>query len=424
MTDMQGLRELADKVVMPNYGKRDITLVRGEGSRVWDADGREYLDFLSGISVNSLGHCHPAVVKAIQEQAATLMHCSNLYLIPQQLRLAERLTSLCFADRCFFANSGAEVNEGAIKLARLYSKKTYGDNRYEIITATNSFHGRTLATLTATGQEKVQKGFEPLVEGFRYAALNNIESFKTAITPKTCAIMIEPVQGEGGVTPAAPEFLAALRKLCDDHNLLLIFDEIQCGMARCGKFFAHQVLGVEPDIMTLAKALGNGFPIGALLTTDKIAGVLEAGTHGSTFGGNPLACAAALAVVDTMVAEKIPDRAGRMGKYFRQKLESAFAGLDTISTIRGLGLMVGIQLTHSGVNAVKECAKRGLLINCTMGDVLRILPPLTATEAEFDRAATIIAEVLREEKTRLSAEEAEHSQPGKTPATATTGTRP
>jgi predicted acetylornithine/succinylornithine family transaminase len=398
--ESQNIRELAQKVLTPNYGVRDVMLVRGEGCRVWDADGREYLDFLAGISVCNLGHCHPNVVSAIREQAGELMHCSNLYLIPPQVELAERLTSLCFADRAFFANSGAEVNEGAIKLARLYSKKKHGENRYEIITVRNSFHGRTMATLTATGQDKIQKGFEPLVQGFKYANLNDIESVREQIGDMTCAIMVEPVQGEGGIVPCTPEFLRELRAECDKHKLLLIYDEIQCGMARCGKMFAHQLLGTDPDIMTLAKALGNGIPIGALLTREEIAAVLEPGTHGSTFGGNPLACAAALAVVETMLERKLPERAARMGEYFADGLRSALTDHDNVKEIRAIGLMVGIELTHPGADVVKHCAERGLLINCTMGHVLRLLPPLVVTEEQCDHAIEVIAHVLREEQNK------------------------
>jgi predicted acetylornithine/succinylornithine family transaminase len=403
--ESQKVRELAQEVLTPNYGVRDVMLVRGEGCRVWDADGREYLDFLAGISVCSLGHCHPSVTSAIREQAGELVHCSNLYLIPQQVELAQKLTSLCFADRAFFANSGAEVNEGAIKLARLYSKRKHGDNRYEIITVRNSFHGRTMATLTATGQDKIQKGFEPLVQGFKYARLNDFDSVREVVSEATCAIMLEPVQGEGGVVPCTPAFLQQLRQLCDERDMLLIFDEIQCGMGRCGKMFAHQVLGVEPDIMTLAKALGNGMPIGALLTREHVAAVLEPGTHGSTFGGNPLACAAALAVLDVMLERNLPARAEKTGSYLRASLQKNLGKLSNVKEVRGLGLMVGVQLKHPGADIVKRCAERGLLINCTMGNVLRILPPLVVTEEQCDQAVRIIADVVRDEQQKYVAQE-------------------
>lgn len=384
------LRETAASVLLPNYGTREVVLNRGEGSRVWDTDGREYLDFLAGISVANLGHCHPAVTAAIQQQAAQLVHCSNLYLIPQQVELARRLCDLCFADRAFFANSGAEVNEAAIKLARLYSKKKFGENRHEIITIRNSFHGRTLATISATGQEKVQKGFEPLVQGFSYGEMNSLESIRAQLTERTCAIMLEPVQGEGGIVAATAEFLQGLRQLCNDNNLHLIYDEIQCGMGRCGAWFAHQLTGVEPDIMTLAKALGNGVPIGAMLTRDDVAAVMEPGTHGSTFGGNPLACAAALAVIDVMESEEIPKRSAEMGVRFRVSLNNNLSDLPQVNVIRQYGLMVGIELNQPGAQVVKECAAEGLLINCTMERVLRLLPPLVVMAEECERAADIL----------------------------------
>ncbi len=381
---------------MPNYGVRNIVLTRGKGTRVWDCDGREYLDFLSGISVNNLGHCPDSVVAAIRLQVGELMHCSNLYLIPQQVELAQRLCNLCFADKAFFANSGAEVNEGAIKLARLYSKVKYGDNRYEIITLRNSFHGRTLATLTATGQDKIQKGFDPLPVGFRYGVFNDLESVKALVTGLTCAIMLEPVQGEGGVTAATPQFLAGLRELCDKHNLLLLFDEIQCGMGRCGKMFAHQVYGVEPDIMTLAKSLANGLPIGALLARAEVADVFVPGTHGSTFGGGPVVCAAALAVLDEMRDSAIPDQAVVMSEYLRAKLHGALRDLPVYVGLRGLGLMVGIELNCAGVEIVKQCQEQGVLINCTMEKVLRLLPPLIVTEEECDKVVELLARILKD----------------------------
>ncbi len=387
-------KETASECVFPNYGIRNIVLTGGKGTRVWDSDGREYLDFLAGISVNNLGHCPDRVIEAIRAQVGELMHCSNLYLVPQQVELAQRLCELCFADKAFFANSGAEVNEGAIKLARLYSKAKFGENRYEIITLRNSFHGRTLATLTATGQDKIQKGFEPLPVGFRYGIFNDLESVRALVTDLTCAVMIEPVQGEGGVTAASPEFINGLRELCDTHNLLLIFDEIQCGMARSGKMFAHQVYGVEPDIMTLAKALGNGLPIGAMLARREVADVMQPGTHGSTFGGGPVACAAALAVLDEMRDSAIPERAAKMGDYLRSGIENALRGLPVFKGLRGLGLMVGIELACEGAEIVKKCQEHGVLINCTMGNVLRLLPPLTVTEEECDQVSDLLALII------------------------------
>lgn len=387
--------DVAKQYLMPNYGERKIALERGLGTRVWDTEGREYLDFLSGISVNNLGHCHPSVVGAIQDQVARLMHCSNLYIIPNQAELAQKLCELCFADQAFFCNSGGEANEGAIKLARLYSKTNFGADRYEIITLKNSFHGRTLGTIAASGQEKVQKGFEPLPVGFVYGEMNNLESVKALVSSKTCAIMLEPIQGEGGVTASTQEFISGLRQLCDEKNLLLIFDEIQCGMGRTGKMFAHQFYGVDPDIMTIAKALGNGFPIGALLARKEVADVLTLGTHGTTFGGNPVACGAGLAVLDVFEKEDIPGRAARMSDYFRAAIARETAGLSNVVEMRGIGLLVGVVLSHPGADIVKGALEKGLIINCTMGNVLRILPPLTVSEEDCDTAARILGELLK-----------------------------
>ena len=397
-------KELASKYLVGNYGERTVVLARGKGTRAWDADGREYLDFLAGISVNNLGHCHPAVVAAIQQQAAELMHCSNLYLIPQQAELAEKLCNLSFAEKCFFANTGGEANEAAIKLARLYSKTKFGPGRHEIITMRNSFHGRTIATITATGQDKVQKGFEPLLEGFHYATFNDLPSVINLMSERTCAVMIEPVQGEGGVTAVDNDFLVGLRKECTARNILLMFDEVQCGMARTGRMFAYQNYDVEPDVMTLAKALGNGMPISALLTRSDIAEVFTPGTHGTTFGGNPLAMAAGLAVVDTMVSENFPAKALEMGNYFRGQITERMDDYPNVEGLRGLGLMVGIVLNHPGAPVIKECLNRGLMLNCTMGNVLRLLPPLVVTREECDKAIDILCEVLAMDEIRNSGE--------------------
>ena len=404
MNNSAHFKELASKYLVGNYGERTVVLARGKGTRVWDADGREYLDFLAGISVNNLGHCHPAVVAAIQKQSAELMHCSNLYLIPQQAELAEKLCNLSFADKCFFANTGGEANEAAIKLARLYSKTKFGPGRHEIITMRNSFHGRTIATITATGQDKVQKGFEPLLEGFHYATFNDLPSVTNLMSERTCAVMIEPVQGEGGVTAVDNDFLVGLRKECSARNILLMFDEVQCGMARTGRMFAYQNYDVEPDVMTLAKALGNGMPISALLTRSDISEVFTPGTHGTTFGGNPLAMAAGLAVVETRVSENFPAKALEMGDYFRGQITKRMSTLPNFAGLRGLGLMVGIVLNHPGAPVIKECLNRGLLLNCTMGNVLRLLPPLVVTREECDKAVDILCEVLVMDEIRDSGE--------------------
>lgn len=411
MKDNAYYKDLAARCLMPNYGERDIALVRGEGARVWDADGREYLDFLAGISVNNLGHCPPAVVEALCAQARQLMHTSNFYIIAPQAELARRLCELSFAERCLFANSGAEVNEGAVKLARLYSKRKYGAGRHEIITMRNSFHGRTIGMISATGQEKVRKDFEPLLEGFRYADLNNLDSVLAQISGATCGIMLEPVQGEGGIIAASAAILRGLREECDQRDLLLIFDEIQCGMGRCGKLFAYQLSGVAPDIMTLAKALGNGMPIGALLAGAKTADIFTPGAHGTTFGGNPLACAAALAVLDEMTSRGIPELSARRGEFLRGRLRELMAGCAIVREIRGIGLMTGVELTCPGADVVKKCAARGLLVNCTVGCVIRILPPLIVTEDECERAAGIIAEVIADEnELQQQKENQDHNQ--------------
>ena len=303
--------EKADKYIMKTYGRYPLVPVRGEGCVVWDADGKRYLDFLAGVAVNNLGHCHPKVVKAIQEQAASLIHCSNYYHIPQQIELAELLCTRSFADRAFFCNSGAEANEAAIKLARKYSRERHGVDRFEIITALSSFHGRTMATVSATGQEKVQKFFDPLLHGFRHVPFNDVAALARAITPNTCAVMLEPIQGEGGVNVPDPGYFREVRRLCDEHKLLLIFDEVQVGMGRTGTLFAYEHFGVTPDIMTLAKALAGGAPIGTMLAREQYAAAFTPGTHGSTFGGNPLVTAAALATVRTLLEDGILKRTVR-----------------------------------------------------------------------------------------------------------------
>ncbi len=395
--DTNILKDYAGKFLMNTYGERAICLVRGEGCRVWDSDGREYLDFLSGISVNNLGHCHPAVVKAISEQAAKLIHCSNLYLIEPQVLLAKKLVEHSFADRCFFANSGAEANEGAIKLARLYSGTRHGTGRHEIISMKQSFHGRTMATISATGQQKVQIGFEPLLEGFHFAEFNNIQSVRDLVSPKTCAIILEPVQGEGGIIPADPDFLYQVRLLCDEKDLVLIFDEVQCGLGRIGTNFAYERFGVIPDVVTLAKALGGGVPIGAILARAPFSDVFTPGKHAHTFGGNPLACAAALAFFTELVDKGIAARSAKMGEYFRAQLLKLVDKYSFVTGVRGFGLMVGLVLNRPGKDIYTRCLEKGLLINCTCDVILRMLPPLTITEADCDKAVAILDRALAEE---------------------------
>jgi acetylornithine/N-succinyldiaminopimelate aminotransferase len=384
----------ADRVIMKTYGRYPIVPVRGEGCRLWDADGKMYLDFLAGVAVNNLGHCHPKVVAAIQEQAARLIHCSNYYHIPSQVELAELLCSRSFADRAFFCNSGAEANEAAIKLARKYSRETFGPERFAIITAAESFHGRTMATVSATGQEKVQRFFDPLLHGFLHVPFNDAAAIAAAVTPQTCAVMLEPIQGEGGVNVPAPDYLRQVREICDRHGLLLILDEVQTGLGRTGRLFAHEHFGIQPDIMTLAKALAGGAPIGAMLARDRFAEAFSPGTHGSTFGGNPLMTAAALAAVNALFDEGLLERAQTMGAYLVRRLEELQARHRVVEAVRGIGLMVGMKLTIPGGDIVKQGHARGLLLNVTHDTVLRFVPPLVVSEAEIDAMTAILDDLL------------------------------
>ncbi|WP_027365172.1 acetylornithine transaminase [Desulfotruncus alcoholivorax] len=388
--------QLSDKYVMHTYGRIGMAPVRGQGARLWDADGKEYLDFVGGLAVDSLGHCHPAVVNAIREQAGQLMHVSNLFYIEPQAKLAELLVQNSCFDRAFFCNSGAEANEGAIKLARKYAWKKHGPGKSEIITAIQSFHGRTLATVTATGQAKYQQGFEPLVPGFKYVPFNDQAALAESIGPQTCAVLLEPVQGEGGVNVAAAEYLTAVRELCDRNGALLIFDEVQCGLGRTGEFFAYENFGVEPDIVTLAKALGGGFPIGAMLAKAEAANGFAPGDHASTFGGNPLACAAGLAAMQAMLEEGVVENCARVGAYFKGKLNDLAGKYDFIKEVRGLGLLLGMEMTIEGGSIVNSCRERGLLINCVNNNVLRFIPPLIIDTSDVDRALDILETVLQE----------------------------
>jgi predicted acetylornithine/succinylornithine family transaminase len=384
--------QLHKKYVMPTYAP-GLVLVKGQGSKVWDSDGKEYLDFLAGIAVLNVGHCHPAVVKALQEQAAKLVHVSNLYYNENQPRLAQALSERSLGGKCFFCNSGAEANEGLIKLARLWGS-TKG--KYEVITMKNSFHGRTLATLTATGQEKVQKGFYPLPEGFKYAEFNNLESCKAAVTDKTAAILVEAVQGEGGIIPADPAFINGLRKLCDEKDLLLFFDEVQAGVGRTGKWFGFQNYDVQPDAFSIAKGLGNGFPIGAVVASPKVSDIFQPGNHATTFGGTPLACAAALAVIETIEKEHLLENAQKMGALFLEKLQAISAKYNWIEGARGCGLMVGLVLKDNAAPLQKILQDKGLLTLATAVRVLRMLPPLNVTAKEIEKAAALIAEACAE----------------------------
>ncbi len=381
---------------MNTYGRLSLALVRGSGARVWDAEGREYLDFVSGLAVNSLGHCHPAVVKAIAAQAEKLIHVSNMYHIEPQARLAALLAENTCADRVFFCNSGAEANEGAIKLARKYGKSKGNLQKVEIITAINSFHGRTLATITATGQPKYQKGFEPLPAGFSYVNINDIEEIRKKAGSNTCAIMLEPIQGEGGVNELNPEYIKAVKDLCEKYDILLIFDEVQCGLGRTGKFMGYEHYGIEPDIFTLAKALGGGFPIGAMLAKEEVAVSFSPGDHASTFGGNPLASAAALAAVEEILNGGLIDNSLKVGDYFKKKLAEIKENSDIIVDIRGKGLMLGMEFSVECRKLLPVCQEKGLLINCVGDKIMRFLPPLIITERDVDKAVGIIQEAIKE----------------------------
>jgi acetylornithine aminotransferase len=388
--------EKSDKYIMRTYGRYPIVPVRGAGCSLWDADGKEYLDFLGGVAVNNLGHCHPKVVAALQKQAAELIHCSNYYQIPQQIELAELLCKHSFADKAFFCNSGAEANEAAIKLARKYSRDTYGPERYEIITAADSFHGRTMATVSATGQEKVQRFFDPLLHGFKHVPFDDLDALEAAVTPTTCAIMLEPIQGEGGVNVPSPGYFQEVRRICDKHDLILIFDEVQVGMGRTGKLFAYEHFDIVPDIMTLAKALAGGAPIGTMLATDRYAAAFVPGTHGSTFGGNPLVCAAAIATVRTILEDGILNRCEEIGEYLEGELQTLQHKYQFVKEVRGIGLMIGMALDIPAGDIVKKGHERGVLLNVTHDTVLRFVPPLIVTKQEVDQMIVILDGIFAE----------------------------
>ncbi len=389
------IQALYQQYVLPTYTQVSVCLVKGKGSRVWDLEGREYLDFFPGWAVSGLGHCHPAVVNAVKEQARKMFHVSNNFLNPKQALLAEAISKASFPARSFFCNSGAEATEAAVKFARKYG---HDSGRYEIITMKQSFHGRTLAAIAATGQDKVKKGFEPLPAGFKYAELNDLESVKSQITDKTIAIFLEPIQGEGGVNVAAPEFMKALRKICDEKDMLLILDEVQTGMGRTGKMFAYQHYGIEPDLMTLAKSFGNGVPIGALVANKKIKKeVFTPGTHASTYGGNPLVCAAALAVFKAVKQEKLLANTVKMGDYLGKKMETLRQKFpNLIVKVKGMGLMRALELSVPGAAIADKARDHGLLINCTQEKVLRIMPAMTVTKTLLDKGMAILEKTLQE----------------------------
>jgi acetylornithine/N-succinyldiaminopimelate aminotransferase len=395
IVETQELIGLGDRYLMAFTKRYPVALVRGDGIRVWDMDGREYLDFTGGIAVTALGHCHPRVVGTIREQAATLLHVSNYFHIPQQVHLARLLCEHSFADRVFFSNSGAEANETAIKLARKWAKEHGASDRGDIISMRGGFHGRTLAAVTATAQEKYHHGYEPLPPGFRYVPYNDLRAVERALDSRTAAVLVEPIQGEGGVNVPDDGYLPGLRKLCDEAGVLLILDEVQTGMGRTGRLWCYEHTGVTPDIMTVAKALANGIPIGATLATEAVASAFTPGTHGSTFGGNPFATAVALTVLATVIEDRLPERAARLGAVLRDRLAAvAQRRPGTVKDIRGRGLLVGMDLVPAVGDVVTRCRERGLLVLTAGDNTLRLAPPLVVDEAALERAVEIIDQAL------------------------------
>ncbi len=394
--EQKRLIEEAEKYLMNTYRRYPVVLRKGSGTRVYSIDGKEYLDFVGGIAVNILGHCPRKVVIAVQKQVQRLIHCSNLYHIEPQIKLARLLVENSFADRVFFCNSGAEANEGAIKLARKFAKEYLSPDRFEIITCHGSFHGRTYGALTATAQEKFHNGFSPLLPGFKYVPFNDIDALKKAIDKNTCAIMLEPIQGEGGVRIPDRDYLKKVRELCDEAGILLILDEVQTGMGRTGRLFAYEHFNITPDIMTLAKGLGAGIPIGALLATEKVSKAFTPGSHASTFGGNPVSCASAIATIETILEDGfILDNVQRMGRYFMDRLNNLKQEFpDIIISVRGMGLLIGMELLRDCSDIVQACLEKGLLINCTAGNVLRFTPPLIVQKKDIDLCIEILEEVF------------------------------
>lgn len=380
--------------LMNTYGNRTTTLVRGEGPYVWDSEGKRYLDALAGIAVCGLGHNHPAVTKAITDQAGKLLHVSNLYNIEPQIAAGKALVEISGMDNIFFSNSGAEANEAALKLARKFGQEK-GIQAPEVITAENSFHGRTMATLSATGNKKIKVGFAPLVSGFVHVPYDDLEAIKAAATPNTVAVMVEPIQGEGGVRVPSPNYLPELRKLCDERGWLLILDEIQTGNGRTGQYFAYQHFGILPDVVTTAKGLGNGVPIGACLARGPVAATFQPGNHGSTFGGNPLACSAALAVIKTITEKQLSQRAAELGERMQQKFRAALANTPGVVDIRGCGLMMGIQLDQDCAELVERAKLAGLLINVTAGNTIRLLPPLILSNEQADEIVRVVVDLIK-----------------------------
>ncbi len=393
------IQALDAEFVMGTYARNNVMFVRGEGAKLWDSEGREYLDFLAGIAVVGVGHCHPRLAHAIAEQARTLMHVSNLFHNPLQAKLAERLCGLADMEKAFFCNSGAEANEGALKLARKWGKQKRGADCYEIITFEGSFHGRTMGAVSATAQPKYQEPFLPLVPGFKHAPRNDMAALKALVSERTCAIMIEPIQGESGVHAADPKFLAGLRGLCDKREILLIFDEVQCGMGRTGNFLGSQTLGVRGDVVTLAKGIADGFPMGAILARGDAARTLVPGDHGSTFAGQPLACAASLATLDIMADECLLENAKNVGEYFISQLKTLKNKyFQVFSEIRGFGLIVGTEFAIEIARPIfQRMLEAGVVVNPVGNRILRFVPPLMVTRADCDRVVTVLDQALNAE---------------------------
>lgn len=384
----------ADQVIAKTYKRFPVVITKGQGCMLWDKDGKSYVDFVAGIAVCNLGHAHPRVAKAVSEQAGILFHTSNLYYTVPQVKLAAWLTENSFADRVFFCNSGAEANEAAIKLARKYFKEKGENNRFRIISMEKSFHGRTMATLSATGQEKIRRGFEPELEGFDFVPFNDLDALRREMDVTTCAVLIEPIQGEGGVRCPLPEYFDTVRQMCNEAGTLLIFDEIQTGIGRTGKLFAYEHFGIEPDIMTLAKALGNGLPIGAMLAKENVAEAFGPGSHASTFGGSPLVTAASLEVVNVLFEENILDYCLKTGAYFKEKLYWLKDRHSSVEDVRGIGLLLGMKLKKNGDDVVISCMDKGFLINCIQGNILRFVPPLTIGREEIDALVACLDDIL------------------------------
>lgn len=391
--DTKSIIDTFTKYVIPTPARLPVVIMRGKGARVWDSDGKEYLDLFSGWGVSTVGYCHPKVTAAIKAQVDKLIHMPNNFYNELQGELAKAISEKSFSGKCFFCNSGAEANETALKLARKYGHDSGKDG---IISMDNSFHGRTFGALTATGQVKYQKEFVPVIPGFSYVPFGNFDELKKAVTRKTCAIIMEPIQGEGGINIASKEYFHKVRALCDEKDIVLIFDEVQTGCGRTGKYFAFQYYGVEPDVMTLAKTLGGGFPIGAAIARGKFGDVLQPGNHASTFGGGPLACSAALAVFKAIDEEKMLDNVVKMGAYLVKRLSELKKKYSYVREVRGVGLMVGMELDKNGPEIVKKCMEKGLIINCTAGKVIRFLPSLAITQKEIDEGLSILDGAMSE----------------------------